>query len=299
MPFFCTNLKSNNQSVTLQVRILNIQNFIDRKRVSFSASASLTLEAALVLPLFLFAGVIMIMPLRIMDIQRQVQAIAEQVSEEIGQAAYLSKYTINKTDNTEIQSFETNEFWNAAAAYSYAELKMRTRLQDLPVSHLSLQRSRLLEDGEIIDLVVDYEIQMPFSVLGIKNVEHTSRSYRRAWVGEDGKSKGADEENVDDVIVYVGKNSTRYHISSTCHYLHNDLEAVSIKEVEHRRNRDGNRYSPCARCSTKNESIVYIMPSGRHYHSSSLCSAINAYVTAIPKSEVEHLGACSYCSKRK
>lgn len=287
MPFFCSNLKIKNKSVTLQVRIHNIKKSIDRRRVSFSASASLTLEAALVLPLLLLAGAVMMMPFRIMDVQRQVQAVAEQVSEEIGQTAYLSKYV------------ETDELWNTAAAYSYAEIQVRSGLAHLPVSKLSLIRSNLLKDGETIDLVVDYEIRMPFPVFGLNDIGQTCRSCRRAWIGEEGKSRNGEGNKTEDTIVYIGKSSTRYHVSSTCHYLHNDLKSVPIQEVENRRNQDGSRYTPCARCCMEKGSTVYIMPSGRHYHSSPLCSAINAYVTAVPKSEAEHLGACSYCSKRK
>ena len=57
MPFFCKTLKKSVETgVTLQVRIPQTEMNKDRKRVSFSASASLTLEAALVLPLLLYAG---------------------------------------------------------------------------------------------------------------------------------------------------------------------------------------------------------------------------------------------------
>lgn len=285
MPFFCTVNKIKNHSVTLQVRIHEIKRSIVRKKVSLSASASLTLEAALVLPLFLFAGMILMMPFRILDVHRQVQAVGEHVSEEIGQAAYLSKYT------------DEDSFWNTAAAYVYAEAAVRNRLKELPVRQISLLRSSLLEDGETVDLVVDYEIPLPFSVLGIGSVEQTNRSFRRAWVGEDGKNGEQGEE--EDVVVYVGKNSSRYHVSRTCHYLHNDLTAVAAEEVEYRRNQGGSRYTPCARCGGAAAGTVYIMASGRHYHSSPSCSAIGAYVKAVWKSEVEYLGACSYCSQKK
>lgn len=286
MPFFCEKYKTIKRSVTLQVRILKSKKFIGRKRVSLYTSASLTLEAALILPLFLFVGVILMMPLRVMDVHRQVQAVGEHVSEEIGQAAYLSRYT------------EEESFWNTAAAWAYAEAAVRNRLKDLPVSQVSLLRSSFLEDGETVDLVVDYEMDMPFSVLGIESVGLTNRSFRRAWVGEDGKT-GADQEDEKDVVVYVGKKSTRYHVSRTCHYLHNDLTAVAAGEVQYRRNDSGSCYSPCARCGRDGTATVYIMPSGRHYHSSPSCSAIVAYVKAVWKSEVEYLGPCSYCGRKK
>ena len=48
--------------VTLQVRLPENMTARSGKRVSFSASASMTVEAALVLPLFLFAGCILMQP---------------------------------------------------------------------------------------------------------------------------------------------------------------------------------------------------------------------------------------------
>ena len=35
----------------------------------------------------------------------------------------------------------------------------------------------------------------------------------------------------EDEIVYIGKNSTRYHRLRTCHYLYNDLKAVDSGAV--------------------------------------------------------------------
>ena len=286
MPFFCNVILKISKSVTLQVRILIFKKFFTRKRAAFSASASLTLEAALVLPLFLYAGIVLMMPFRIMDIQRQVQAWAEHTSEAISETACISKYG------------KEESVWNTAAAYAYAEVEMRVRLKNLPVQRVSLLRSSLLEDGETIDLVLDYEIKLPFSVFGLSNVKQTVRSCRRAWVGTEGRRGSGDRGEEDDTIVYVGKNSTRYHVTSTCHYLYNNLSAVPISDIENRRNQSGGRYAPCARCGDGTNSTVYIMPSGRHYHTSMSCSAIQAYVKAVVKSEVEYLGACSYCSKR-
>ena len=102
----------------------------------------------------------------------------------------------------------------------------------------------------------------------------------------------------EDPIVYVGKGSTRYHLSTRCHYLHNNLQAVGSGEVSGLRNAEGGRYSPCKRCvSGTPGGTVYVMPSGSSYHTSPDCTAIVAYVQAVRKSTVAYLGACSYCGR--
>lgn len=274
------------QIVTLQVRIPSRRSLQDRKRVSFSASASMTVEAAVVLPLYLFAGCVMMMPFRILSVERQVQAYVEAVGEEISQTSYLS-----------LENPEGKEVLTSVTAYGYAEAAVRMKLKELPVEKISLRSSRLLEDGETVDLVVDYEMRLPFSVFGLENVKRSSRCYRRAWTGKAVDDQdGARKTEEDEEIVYVGKSSSRYHLKRNCHYLSNQLEAVALSDIENYRNPDGRHYTACSRCGKDCKETVYILRYGEHYHSSGSCLAIQAYVTAVPKSQVEYLGPCSYCS---
>ena len=146
--------------------------------------------------------------------------------------------------------------------------------------------------------MMDYRLKLPFSVFGLDSIPMESVSLRRAWVGaeggrlEGGSSAGREEE---EEVVYLGKNPTRYHVSPLCHYLYNDLQAVSAEQIEGLRNQQGQRYKPCKRCGNASARTYYIMPSGSSYHTSESCSAIGAYVRAVKRSEAEYLGACSYC----
>ena len=52
----------------------------ERKRhLSTEAKGSLTLEGALVFPLFVFFCVILLIPMQLMDRQRQIQSVVESV----------------------------------------------------------------------------------------------------------------------------------------------------------------------------------------------------------------------------
>lgn len=69
---------------------------------------SLTLEAALCFPLVVFFYVILIMPMILMDRQRQIQAAVESVGEEISQYAYVSYlYKSGKGETLDVSG--TNE----------------------------------------------------------------------------------------------------------------------------------------------------------------------------------------------
>ena len=155
-----------------------------RKRAFLSVSrgprAVMTAEAALVLPLFLFAFVTLLIPMRILDTERQVLAAAEAAAEEISRSGY---FLLENPDGRETLS--------EAAAFVYAEAAIRTRLKDADLDGLSLAGSRLLSDGETVDLKVTYRHRFPFPVLRMQSVQRTVRCVRRAWIGmEDGAAEG-------------------------------------------------------------------------------------------------------------
>lgn len=268
-------------------------------------SASLSLEAALVLSLFIFAVICMILPMKVMNTERKIQAALEAVGEDFSRYAYL-KDMLERGEEQNIPG--AGEFAKsfcghlmAGAAEGYAQAAVLWHADTSAVKHVRMFRSSILEEDGIIDLILDYEIQLPFPVLGLKAIERTARCRRRAWIGKPGKEghTGSGGGDGRDEIVYVGKNSTRYHQNRSCHYLANDLAAVAYEQVSGMRNGSGGKYYACRICGSGagGGSTVYIMPSGGSYHASRNCTAINAYVSAARLSEVEHLGACSYCSR--
>ncbi len=282
MLFFCMDGKKQHNTLQVRIPIRSFQKSPEgRKRVSPSVSGSLTLEAALVLPLFLFACVTLLMPFRILDVERQMQAVAERTAEAISQMAYVGR----------------GEALSSAAAYAYAEGAVRRGAAKLPAEGISLAGSKLLTDGKQVTLVINYELQLPFSVLGLGRVNRTNRAFRRAWIGKEGSGEkgGQVGEDEKDTLVYVGQGSTRYHRDAHCHYLSNRLRKVDRKQLDSLRNESGGIYKACSRCGGEGEN-VYILPSGEHYHSSGACSAIQAYVREVALHEVAHLGPCSYCS---
>lgn len=321
MPFFWKDGKTRSGK-TLQARTLFIKKTViketekieiypdpEEKRAFRSASrafswrarASLTLETALCLTLFIFASVCLMLPLKIMNTERKVQAALEAVGEDFSRYAYVKDVLESGEvfSATGIGDF-AREFCGhlaAGAGTAYARSRVMTYVDTAAVGKVSLAQSRILEEGEILDLVLDYEIRLPFPVLGLPALERTARCRRRAWTGRPGKDYdgggpgGAGEEE----IVYVGKGSTRYHRSRSCHYLANNQKAVPRNQVDRMRNASGGKYYPCGVCGAGAGKLVYVLPNGSSYHSEKNCRAIVAYARAVRLSEVAHLGACSYC----
>lgn len=262
--------------------------------------ASVSVEAAIALSVFIFAIVAMMIPFRMMERQRQVQASLESVNEKLCQYAYL-EYQLTKGEEIPKEEGEWKEdlllgLINGAAGEGAKILAKRMFSQE-GMERISFSQSTFLKDNETINFHMNYQMRMPFSILGLSSLSFSSGSVRRAWIGRDGLHKEEKTDEKSEQVVYIGKNSTRYHKSRNCHYLSNQLQSVSFDKISDYRNQGGGKYYPCAVCGKRASkgSLVFIMKSGSRYHSDSVCSAITASIQAVKLSEVEDLGACSYC----
>lgn len=97
----------------------------------------------------------------------------------------------------------------------------------------------------------------------------------------------------------MGRDSTRYHLSPSCHYISNQITAAAYADVISGvlRNSGGCRYKACRYCgkTVSTGGLVYILPSGEVYHGKQDCSSLAYYVQKVRRSEVEYMGVCSYC----
>ncbi|WP_097005738.1 hypothetical protein [Lacrimispora amygdalina] len=307
MPFFrVLRIIIKKAKVTLQVQIPLIKRNFSVKRVLSYASfqsepGNLTIEAAMVLPIFLFAVIILMMPMKLLNDGRKVQTALENTGEELSQYAAVLK-ELEKAENLNAAELDElpDDFLTELTKQGillYVRMKMSRQEVYEGLESVSFSHSSVLKDKETFDLIMDYRIRLPFSILGLRSVPMTARCRRRAWIGNTLLQAG--ESSHTEEMVYVGRDSTRYHRKRTCHYIYNQIKAVNKEDLKTIRNLNGGRYKPCSRCAGLNgdDGMLYIMPSGEKYHSNQNCTAITAYVRLVPLSEVIHLGPCSYCSQ--
>ena len=271
-----------------------------KKRVSlpapkaFGFCASMSVEAALALPLCLFAGVILMTPMKLLQDQRRIQGALEQAARDLSTYAYVKELVESGKE-----AGSGGEALISLISIGYVRNQVMKHVRQERIEQVSFAKSRILGEDDEIRLVMNYQQKLPFSVFGLDSVPMEAISVRRAWVGAEGgrlKTLAEGQEDEADPVVYIGKDGTRYHLSSSCHYLSNNLTDLSQAQLESARNAEGKRYQPCAVCGGRTtQGNVYVMPSGSSYHTTQFCSSIAAYVRAVKKSEVEHLGACSYC----
>lgn len=307
--------KTGTKTAPLQVRLscprcLYIKMTFRKRALSWAPRTfrgSLTLEAAMCLSLFLFLSVCLIMPLRIMDRQRQIQAVMESVGEELSLFAYVDACFRNSGEDvvdteravngTEDLQKADKKAAAAALGTAYAASRILAQIDKSWIQHVSFQGTDIGTD-DMVHIEMSYKMRLPFTVLGLGSISVTQVCSRRMWTGAEGGSHKGEHRGTgeQEEMVYIGKNSTRYHRQRTCHYLYNNLKAVSAGSAEEMQNQSGARYVPCRRCGAGlGIGMVYVMPYGKSYHAYRNCSSIIAYVQKAPLSQVAHMGACSYC----
>ena len=230
------------------------------------------------------------------------KAMAEAVGEEISRYAYAA-YLYENEKKEEIDAGRSEEGADSVliekATAIYAAAAVKGKIPEKWVRDLDFYGTRITED-EKIQIVMHYKMPLPFSVFGINSVSVENICSRRLWTGADGNRNRKNTLNgeKEEIMVYIGRSSTRYHRQRNCHYLFHDLKKVSAEDVTGLRSQEGKKYKPCASCKNRGTgAYVYVLPYGESYHTREDCTSLSAYVQEVPLSQVKYMGGCSYCSQ--
>lgn len=262
--------------------------FTSQKRFS----ASLTVEAALVLPLFLSLVYALLLPIRWLDTQRKVQTTVEQFCEELSQYMYIIDQLGGEMSDTD--SWIDPEIFSSGAAGLFLRGKVKKYVGDVTVDV-----SEVPDGEDHICLELTYRENIPFFSVLSNGIAVHAAARRRCWVGLDGKLRaGGNGTEKEETMVYVGAGMGRYHLNSECHYISNRYESLLVSEIAARRTSGGKKITACSVCAGDcgNGDVVYVTAEGEHYHKSTSCRAMAAYVRKVPLREVEYLGCCFYCA---
>ena len=143
------------------------------KRALSSASlcASLTIEAALSLTLFMFTVILLSVPMEILDTQRKVQTVLEVTGRELGWQVYRTSHTVHPAEMEAGKEAEAGEKgtggWSELPSGLILQGYLKEKIQTAggnKVSNIQCGASRVSEDGEWIDLRASYQVRLPFSV---------------------------------------------------------------------------------------------------------------------------------------
>lgn len=266
-------------------RLYNTQN-IRQERVSvpdseYKITGSVTVEAALALPLFLFAVLCLVYLLEIQAIHFAVASAAQGAAKIAAEDAAV----LPVLNPVKLQSDMVNLL---------GAKRLDRSIVDGGSKGLHCLRSWYESGSGVIHIHVNYRVRLPFpkfTGIGMK----CEKSFQvKAWTGyENGGT-----ENEDDSIVYVTETGAVYHTDYQCTYLQLSIQFVPRSAVSDLRNEDGGRYHPCEACVYGGSMAgVYVTNYGSKYHNALSCSGLKRTIHSVKKSECGGMGACSRCGE--
>ena len=257
---------------------------------------SMTLEAAFVLPFFLFAVINILFAINIIGVQSRINAALHQTGNKMAFAGYGYEKMVGSALPDSLAGVVMTYVYARGQVLEYAG---RDYLDQSCIvggaDGVSFEGSSVMTEGDIIDLQVSYKVK-PFSaVMGFKGFSVTQCYYGRAWTGYD-VTQFVSDTSAEDPMVFITETGTVYHLDRNCTYLNPSVEPVPALTVDGRRNQSGGKYYPCGTCGTGARiGQVYITMQGSSYHSNINCPSLKRTIYTVPLSQVGGKGRCSKC----
>lgn len=255
--------------------------------------ATLTVEAAVVLPLFLFAMIAALQYGAVMETAARFGASLTETGKQMATAAYVTRFGGDLGEAPEIAV--------KALSATYAKQRLVSQAKDVSaVKRVNLLLSSFLEEDDTIDLVLTYQIRSPIGMIKLPGSFFLQRARVRAWTGrENGGGEGTEGGDGDGTYVYVTETGSVYHDDPNCTHLKLSIREVDEAELAGLRNNGGGKYHSCEKCGGASaDGKVFITNEGDRYHSSLSCSGLKRTVRQVSKEELGDMRACSKCGKK-
>ena len=279
MPFFShkNNIiywrKENDSFITHQ-KLYNF--YTPLKRASgFTSRGSITVEASLAVSIFFFALILLTNVLEIVYLQTTVKSALCSVGKQMAAESYYQPLVL--TGQMESRMVET-----------IGEEMLEHSLIAGGARGLDCSRSRSYLTTTIMELVVDYKIELPILMFRIPILSQSESIRVKGWTGDESLGLGLG----DYEIVYVTDYGIVYHSDISCTYLELSIHPVLSSEIP-------STYSACEYCGepSATQKTVYITEYGNRYHKTLNCQGLKRNIHAVPKKDVYGIGGCSKCVK--
>jgi len=246
--------------------------------VSYEKRAILTVEASIVVPLFLIAITLLLSFSSVFYVNEKIEA---SICEEAKLVALLN-------------------YNNSGYGISGIRANVLSRLSDGVLS------SGLIKDGysgfdfsqsdlsdrEIIQIVVKYVVVLPFDLFGVFEFPVEKKLIMHSWTGYEHGLCG----DFTGCYVYMTENGTVYHRSRECSHLKLKIRRVSGEEINELRNNSGAKYKRCIYCKPNlSDGKLYITSEGDKYHNTLSCSGLKRTVKRVNISNIGNIKPCLRC----
>ncbi|MBQ9549899.1 MAG: hypothetical protein IJU87_03715 [Lachnospiraceae bacterium] len=284
----------------MRKKLLTKQNILLQKRdLSASSSlrvlkGSLTIETALVLPLFIFAVLSLIMIGEAVRFSGNMSAALLENGRKLSTYAYA----VNKAGMDGSLPGGKAVSLTVGRGMVVNDLK-KENPGKLPVESdlggLSFIHSSVLGADQMIDLNAVWRMKVFFPLPGVKGFRVIDRARIRAFTGYDNTRREDRSGEEDEEMVFITEKGTVYHRDRNCSHLNLNIRHTTKASVGKERNNAGGKYYPCEYCGGGSGENLYITDDGDRYHTKISCPGLKRTVKTVPISETGGRPPCADC----
>ncbi len=252
---------------------------------------SMTVEAAFVLPLFLFFFLHLTSVMEMLRLHGGLEAALWNVGNQL--------ILYGETFEDQAQKLPDAAISYVLVHDEITDFLGKDYLHESPLVHgaagLNYLRSDYMDGDDCVDIVITYQVEPVLSVFPFRYRRMNSRYYARCWTGYDAR----DAENAVR-YVYVTSYGEVWHETLECSYIYHQVEQTTAGGIGKKKNVWGYGYGLCEFCGDEPRGLyVYFTKGGEKYHHLKNCSAIYKDVRAIEWQEGMPYRACSRCVLRE
>ena len=270
--------------------------------LSRKVEAGMTVEASIVLPLFLFFFLNLGCAIEMIRLHGNLQLALWQ----IGSKMSVYGYALDSGELPENHDGWWRDLAGAVVSATYVKGQVISSagtdyLNGSPLTNgaagIQLWESEIFGSDDRMDIIVTYSVSPWSSLIGFQPFRMANRYYAHIW---NGYRVSADAGEAGEVtkIVYVTETGTVYHTSMECTHLQLSVHEISLSGTGGTHNFwiGGNR--PCSKCAHgPMPSKIYITNEGDRYHYDRGCSGLKRTVSSMTMEQAQEAGyrPCSRC----
>lgn len=272
---------------------------------------SMTVEAAIVLPIFLFFFLNLGSAIEMIRLHCNLEMALWEVGNRVAVYGHvIEAENLREVENDEIYKLEQSQELDeaesvladiGAAMFGYGYIKGQimeyTGIQYLESSPLhngaeGLRFAESAAENGCIDVVLTYQVSPFGSMPGFRAFKMANRYYGHLWTGY----QIPQEQNSQDQYVFITENGEVYHEDRACTHLKLSVSRVSFADAYIGKNAQGSSYTVCHMCCDGAvPELVYVTEEGDHYHYVRECPGLKRTVYKLPISQADQYRACSRC----
>ena len=258
--------------------------------------AAMTVEASILLPLFLFAMLTMSGAIEMIRLHSNLQTALWNTGRKL---ALYGTFLSDRDD-----SIMTEEMKDLSVSYLYVKGQIcsclgEEYLENSPLTYgiqgLQFAESEIFTDDDCMELNLTYKVSAETPFFQMTPFRMANRYYGHLWNGYD--LQATPQEKLS--YVYVTEYGEVYHRDRNCTHISLAVREIGVHQLEQARNLYGGKYKECEKCCKRARSDTrYIADEGDKFHYDRDCPGLKRSIYTIPEKEASKYRPCSRCVGR-